>query len=357
MSFTPHHPGPLRGALIGCGYIAPRHLLAWQGVAEGELVALCDLDGDRAAKLASEWGSPAVRTSIDELIEREGEQLDFLDISLPPELHEEVVRRALDAGLHVLCQKPIADTQAAARRIAALAAGSPQTVAINEIWRWIPAYKKAGELIAEGVVGEVEAVRFSGSCNLLLPRLGDETPSATYERFSEMPRLVLLEYGIHVVDMLCEWLGHPGRLRAEVSRIQPSFAGDDGAAVELRFGALAATVQLDFCLPGPATLDNLTGESLAVRGAAGLLTVSGARELRWHPNEGESVVHVFEQDQRDAAFEECHRDFARAVLDSRPPVSTTERALRSLEIVESCYESAAQGGDWVAVRPASSTPT
>src|SRR3954452_10109672 len=97
---------PLRGVLIGCGYVSQYHLAAWREQPEARLVAICDRDPGRleqAGGLAPEArrfvGSEALFAEV---------PLDFVEICTRPESHVELVALAAHHGVHVLCQKPAA---------------------------------------------------------------------------------------------------------------------------------------------------------------------------------------------------------------------------------------------------------
>jgi predicted dehydrogenase len=227
------------------------------------------------------------------------------------------------------------------------------------MWKWIPAYERVWQVIQEGRLGTIHGVRFTGASNLLLPRrIGVEFPevldkessdarTALVQRFGPMRELVILEYGVHVLDMLRAWFAEPTGLRATTSRINPELEGDDAAIITLRFDGFDADMYIDFCRPGAETNDNIDGETLAILGTAGLLTVTAGKWLEWHPTNGEREVLCFSQDTRDAGFARSHSNFARSVVGGHAPASTPADNLRSQSLVLACYESARQSGGWM----------
>ena len=99
-----------RGALIGCGFFAENHLNAWAGIEGANLVAVCDLDGGRAKAAAQKFGVPEWFNNADAMLKAVSP--DFVDIVTAPPTHLAVTQAAVAPGRVVICQKPMAETQA-----------------------------------------------------------------------------------------------------------------------------------------------------------------------------------------------------------------------------------------------------
>src|SRR4051794_12064466 len=97
---------PLRGALIGCGFVAQHHLASWKGQPDAILAAVCDLDPARLAWAKSIVPEAAGRADARALLA--SGRLDFVEICPRPEPHESLVALAAEHRVHVLCQKPAA---------------------------------------------------------------------------------------------------------------------------------------------------------------------------------------------------------------------------------------------------------
>src|SRR4051794_24663522 len=96
----------LRGALIGCGFVAGHHLDAWTQHPDARLVAICDIDRERLRRAADR--APRARLVEDAAEMFAGEQLDFVEICTRPDSHRALTELAARHGVHVLCQKPAA---------------------------------------------------------------------------------------------------------------------------------------------------------------------------------------------------------------------------------------------------------
>jgi len=350
---------PLRGVLVGCGYIAPRHGRAWASVEGAELIAVCDVDEDRARDFAAKFQVPRAYTSLDTALDDLQGELDFVDISLPPHLHREVVQIALERGLHVLCQKPMAETVEDSLAIVKLSSASDCTVAINEMWKWIPAYEHIWERIRRGALGEVKSVRVTGMANLLLPRrhgwqlmgVEDKVSAQVHAdlmaRFRTMPELIVLEYGVHLLDMVRAWLGEPNELSAISSSTHPDLTGDDAAHIQLKYPNFDAQIVIDWCRPGPETPDIIDGETVTIHGSRGLLISTAGKAVEWLPFDGKAEHNEFPADTRDAGFARSHGNFVESIRTGRTPASAPEDNLRSQSLMLACYASSADGGRWI----------
>jgi len=110
-------------AVIGAGYWGPNLARNFRSSPDWDLVAVCDLDAERAARVVGERSTVAVETDVTRLLARP--DLDAVAVATPARTHAPLVKAALAAGKHVLVEKPLADTLAAGREmVAASAAGS-----------------------------------------------------------------------------------------------------------------------------------------------------------------------------------------------------------------------------------------
>src|SRR4029450_13419095 len=115
-----------------------------------ELYSICGRNRARAEELASKYAIPHVFTDYHELI-RYG-NLQALVIATPDDLHYPITMRALDAGLHVLCEKPLALTAAQAREMYRVAEAKGVKHMAFFTYRWLPHYRHAHRLLEAGYV-------------------------------------------------------------------------------------------------------------------------------------------------------------------------------------------------------------
>ena len=152
----------VRMALVGCGGMGTRHLhglkqLAGTSFDQVELAAVCDINPENAAMAAAEAEKllgvrPQVFTDM-EVMSRAVPDLAAVDVVTDPSVHHTVCCQALDLGLHVLVEKPLAITVRACRMIADAAARNDRIVSVAENFRRDPSARVVRHLIATGAIG------------------------------------------------------------------------------------------------------------------------------------------------------------------------------------------------------------
>lgn len=132
--------------------IGQAHLLAYVSMPElFEVVALADTDDERRARASTDWGIPAA-AGLHELL---ASRLDVIDICTPPRMHEAHCRAALDAGLDVICEKPLVPDEAALDRIAAAEAASNGRLMPIFQYRFAPGIARMKALVDADLCGSV----------------------------------------------------------------------------------------------------------------------------------------------------------------------------------------------------------
>jgi UDP-N-acetyl-2-amino-2-deoxyglucuronate dehydrogenase len=144
-------------ALIGCGRIAERH--AEHITNFGELVAVCDVVTEKATAFATRYGVTAY-TLIDQLLEKE-KTVAVVVICTPNGLHAQHAIKALRAGFHVLCEKPMAITVQDCRQMMAAAAEANRSLFAIKQNRFNPPVVAVKEAIEKGVLGKIYSVQLS----------------------------------------------------------------------------------------------------------------------------------------------------------------------------------------------------
>jgi D-apiose dehydrogenase len=328
-----------KGAVVGCGAIAPRHLKAWIGIPDVQIFAVCDPDVQRAQAIADKFAVEHVYCSIEELLSAQSNSLDFIDITTPPASHVQLVQQAVAGGHHVICQKPLAETREDLAEIVRLSTASKSIVGCNEMWKFLPGYAQAGALLRDGHVGTIQQVRFRSASNFLLPRADGSRAFGLFPRFLSMKRLILFEYGIHILDMFRSWFGEPEALRASISRTHFALQGEDAASISLRFSRFQAQIELDWCALAPTVDDVLEADSLVILTDEGLLSVEAGRIVTWRSITGDLQQWKFEGDLRDVGFLASQKDFIRSLRDGTRPASAVQDNAKSVELMLRCYES------------------
>jgi predicted dehydrogenase len=218
------------------------------------VVAIASRDRDRAQEQSDAFGIGTVHGSYEELLADPA--VEAVYIPLPNSLHVEWSVRALQAGKHVLCEKPLARTEAQARHAFAAAREAGRLLMEAFMWRHTPQTAKLRELLADGAVGRLRTVR--ATFGFKLEREGDVRLSP------ELQGGALMDVGCYCVSAVRLVAGEPVHVRAE------QIVGGDGVDVRL-----AATMRFAGGVLGviDCALDAPLGHRLTVAGEHGELVL------------------------------------------------------------------------------------
>lgn len=192
----------IRLAIIGAGGMAGQHAKQFRALEGVEVVAACDLDGDRVRAFAAEHGIPATYTDLEAMLARD--DIDAVSNATPDGVHKATSLLAIAAGKHILCEKPLATNAADAEEMAAAAREAGVINMVNLSYRDAPAVQHARELIAAGAIGRVMHVDASYLQSWLVSHAWGrwDRDSQWLWRLSEGhgSKGVLGDVGVHILD-------------------------------------------------------------------------------------------------------------------------------------------------------------
>ena len=155
--------------MVGYGFMGAAHSQGWRVAprffdlpAQPSMDVLVGRNASAVADAAGKWGWRESLTDWRDLVARD--DIDVIDIVTPGDSHAEIAIAALDAGKHVLCEKPLANTVDEAERMADAAARAAQRgvfAMVGFTYRRVPAATLARDLVASGRIGEIRQVRAS----------------------------------------------------------------------------------------------------------------------------------------------------------------------------------------------------
>jgi predicted dehydrogenase len=157
---------PIRTAILGTGFMGRVHLEAVQRVESVEAAAIFGRNEDAIARLAAAFSVPKATSQYRELLR--DPTIDAVDICTPNAQHFSMAKEALEAGKHVLCEKPLTTTVAEAEELVALAAGSKLRNCVCHNLRYYPQVQQMRALREAGELGEILVVQGTYSQDWLL---------------------------------------------------------------------------------------------------------------------------------------------------------------------------------------------
>ncbi len=334
---------PLRGALIGCGFVSRFHLDAWSHVADARLVAVCDLDRNRLDRAAERVDGANAYTSAAELFEQET-ALDFVEICTQPESHRNLVDLAARHGAHILCQKPASILRADFAAMIDACESAGVRLMIHENWRFRPWYRALRALIDSGSIGRPIRVRIAHRDTRAVRPLGfSDQPYQT-----TMPRLILMDMGCHLVDTARYLMGEIQSVSATIGRFGRDNVGEDVAMLAVSF-ASGALGWLDFswcAAPDRARPEWALNETV-VEGSAATVRVMTDGSLELISPNGNAERRPVDLPPNDLVYVDGYaatqRHFIEGLLSGRDHETSAADNLKTMDVVWAAYRSAEEG--------------
>lgn len=323
---------PIGVGLIGCGGISRAHAQGYKTLSHlFRVVAVADVNEQLAQERASELGAEKVFTDYRQLLELP--EVEAVDIVLPHYLHHPVALESASAGKHIFVEKPIANTLEQADEMiqSAEKAGVKLMVGFNE--RFDPTYQKMKELVDEGAIGEVFAVRADHNQNVRRPR-----DHWLYSN-AKAGGGVVIGSGIHRLDLLRWIVGEVKRVANFQKTAVLPMEGEDSAVTLLEFekGAIGEVCHIWAVRRSPWY------EMLYLYGTEGSLHNIGGVYLdsqkRPECDQGFTKIEV----PPAHSFTEELRHFGECILNDKEPLTNGRDARKTLEVVIAAYRSAQEG--------------
>lgn len=334
---------PLKLATVGTGYFSQFHYAAWQRIPEISVVGICNRTASGAATVAERFSHAKVFTNFEDMLDRVTP--DIVDIITPPETHLSYITIAAARGIAVICQKAFCRDLTEAREAARRSSLSTAPAIVHENFRFQPWYRKAKQMLDEGLLGDLYQVSFR-----LRPGDG-QGPEAYLQRqpyFQKMPRFLVHETAIHLIDTFRYLFGEVAAVYASLRRLNPVIVGEDAGILIFDFANGARGLFDGNRLVDHAS-DNCrrTMGEMIIEGSAGSLTLDGRGRLFFR-RLGEATQTEILFNWRDDAFGgDCvyalQRHMIDHILNGSPLENRPMDYLANLVLEEAVYQSAASG--------------
>lgn len=344
--------GKLGVAVIGGGSIAQRsHLPAYAANASVDLLAVAEPIAERAESITKAFPDVTVIPSYEAVLSMPA--VDLVSVCLPNFLHARVSIAALEAGKHVLCEKPPATNAEDARRMAEAAerAGTVLTFGFHQRFR--DDAQQLRRLVVGGELGDVYYVKTG-----MLRRTGIPGMGSWFTQRQQAGGGPLYDIGVHMLDLALFIIGFPPPVSAQgatYAKFGPrgkaaggwgyredtgAFDVEDLATAFVRFED-GTTMLLDAGWASFSQGDNGYMQILGTEGGANLVPLTIFRE-----REGKPATEEREVRRIDAYGAEIDQVVA-CILSGKQPLSTPRQGIQVMEILDAIYASAASGHEVV----------
>lgn len=341
----------LKVGVIGVGGISDSHLQSYRNNPDVELVAVCDLSEERADRQAVKFGVPHRYTDYRKLLARQ--DLDAVSICTWNAVHAEISIAALEAGKHVLVEKPLCTTVEEALRIERAVRTSGKVLQVGFVRRYANNTRILKKFIDEGELGDIYYAK--ASC---LRRIGN--PGGWFSDKKRSGGGPLIDLGVHVIDLCWYLMGKP-----EVESVSGSVSYKLGSRTNVQhlsyYRAADADAQLD-------DVEDLASAIIKFRNGASLMvdvsfalhaaqdemgvklygTKGGAQvepELMLVSEKLNTILNVHPQVDSvklnvGSAFQNEINHFVAVCLGQADPVSPVEDGIALMKMLCAIYESA-----------------
>ncbi|NPV09832.1 MAG: Gfo/Idh/MocA family oxidoreductase [Anaerolineae bacterium] len=321
---TRNQAGKVGLAVVGCGRIAAAHLPGLTRTREFELVATVDAIPERAREAARQYAFRRWYGSTEEALK--DPEIEAAILLLPHDQHRGVSLQFLQAGKHVLVEKPMALNTPEADEMIATAERAGRKLMVAHVMRFMWAQRRARELVQQGAIGEPVQVIERRLDYIDAPR----TPWwASGERTGG---LLWMLNGSHSVDTTLWILNtRAERVYAEFRHTNPAWEGEDDFAVTLSLanGAFATLHQ--------SWTTRLRAFDNVIIGSEATIELYGHHKLVLHTGTGATEEAPT---SRADPYELQDREFARAILEDREPEASGKDVRKVMEVMDAARVSA-----------------
>lgn len=317
--------GGARLALIGCGAIVEKYYLPALARHPAVLknVILVDSNRARVQSLARQFNVSNWRVDYRQVLE----EVEGAIVATPISLHYPISIEFLSRGVHVLCEKPLAESWDKAREMVEGARTGGAVLAVDYLQRLIPPFAKVKELLAAKTLGEPLSLQY---------RVGEEfdwpTVSGFYFNSNASSRGVLRDRGAHVFDHICWWLGGKPKL---IKCQTDSFGGSEAVAyVEFEHNRCLGEVKLSWLSTFPSTF------SAKCQGGTVTGDVYDYQSLLLEtPSRWKEVLRFKAQSKLEIG-NRLVSNFIGVISRGDKPLISGGEVLDSIRFIDECYEAA-----------------
>lgn len=333
----------LKFAILGTGFWSLYQILAWFEVGGAQPVAAYNRTVTKAEQVARRFGIPRVYGEPEELLQKEGDNLDFIDIVTAVETHAPLVQLAAKYKLPVICQKPMSTDLASAEAMVAdcQAAGVP--LYIHENWRWQAPIRALKQVLVSGEIGRPFRAR--------IDMLSGFDLFTNQPFLKELEQFILTDLGSHTLDTARFLFGEATSLYCHTRQVHRDIKGEDVATIVLSMGEdVSITVNMAYA-GNYLEREAFPQTYIFVEGDQGSVELGQDYWLRTTTRAGTLIKRVPPPRYAwaDPAYEVVHASIAAcnanllsALKGTGQAETTGEDNLKTVRLVFASYDSASQ---------------
>ncbi|HEX2395731.1 MAG TPA: Gfo/Idh/MocA family oxidoreductase [Bacteroidales bacterium] len=332
----------LRFAVFGCGFWARFQIGAWTEIEGVELVALYNRTLLKAKALAEIYRVPVVYDNAEELLNKE--KLDFIEIITDVDTHEHFTALAVRHGVkNIICQKPMAPSFEAAKRMVDLCRAEKVNLYIHENYRWQAPIRRFKQILDSGIIGKPFKARVTFLSGF---------PVFENQPFlAELKQFIITDMGSHILDVTRFLFGEAKSLWCQTRSINPGIKGEDLAVVMMEMNN-GMPVYTEMSYASIVEHDSFSTVFILVEGEKGSIYLGPKFEIRTTTKGGtqSEKVKFPSYSWADPDYIVNHesgiplsRNILSDMLKQGKAENTGEDNFETVKLVWACYESAATG--------------
>lgn len=328
----------IKFAIIGAGVIAPFHAKSIVKNENAELVAICDIEIEKAIKLGEEYGVNKTYKDYNDMFKEE--EIDVVSICVPSGIHAEVAIAAAQAGIHVLCEKPLDIKAEKMTDMIDICKGNNVKLGVVFQRRILDAAEITRKAIHEGKLGKIVL----GDAYLKYYRSPEYYESAGWRGTWEMDGGgALMNQGVHGIDLIQWMVGDVESVFAYTAPLVRDIKVEDTAVVAMRYknGAFGVIQSTTSVYPGQETRFEIHGENGSI-----IFDDNGFIEWKFLDSDEEAPPIGNKEggsDDPKSISEDGHSiyvdDMIKAIKEDREPLVTGEEARKSVDLILAIYKS------------------
>ncbi len=353
----------IKVGIIGCGGIANgKHMPSLKRVEDCEMVAFCDIIPERAEKAAKEFGAPDAKVYTDYKELLKDKEIEVVHVCTPNRSHSFITVDALDAGKHVMCEKPMAINSAEAQKMLDAAKRSGKKLTIGYQSRFRPDAQYLKQEAEDGTFGDIYYATATALRRRAVPTWG------VFLNEYEQGGGPLIDIGTHALDLTLWTMNNYkpkycvgtsyhklnkdtnqgnmwGNWDSDAFTVEDSAFGfivmENGATIVLESAWALNT--LDVREAVTSVCGTLAGADMTNGGGLRINGIRNNRQYTLEPNFKAGGVAFNDGKKAESAADCEERMWIEAVRNDTDPVTLPEQALCVTRILEGIYESAKTG--------------